>query len=273
MIEIGEAKWIKDQMCDLLKSLKITQVKMMNRPHKFCFLNHIPTDFEMVLPNKTIQNVKQNGNMIRMMLDYGRELVFFEDILFEYKAVENVTDKNQMVLYFNNEMVLEVKVKLYGFIQVGKTEELMDKDIYYKRALSVIDPLDEAFTYDYFIQEAKLNEPKHSIKQALATEQKIPGLGNGTLQDILFHARIRPDRKVETLKDFEKVALYESTRSTIQTIYNQKGRNNNHDLLGHPGEYDVIMRAQRGFCPVCQSNLNEKNYLGGKVIFCPHCQK
>lgn len=273
MIEIGEAKWIKDQMCELLKGLKIIRVSMLNRPHKFCFLNHPAHDFEMVLPNKTIQSVKQSGNMIRLLLDYGRELVFFEDLIFEYKVNESVTDKNQMVLYFDNEMALEIKVKLYGFIQVGKSDELMEKDIYYKRALSVIDPLDEAFTYEYFIQETHLNEPKHTVKMALATEQKIPGLGNGTLQDILFTAKVRPNRKVETLQDFEKIALYESTKLVIAQIYKQKGRNNSHDLLGKLGEYDVIMSKDRGFCPICQCNLNEKNYLGGKVIFCPHCQK
>lgn len=273
MIEIGEAKWIKDQMHDLLSGLKIIRVAMMNKPHKFCFLNHPAVDFEMVLPNKTIQSVKQSGNMIRLMLDYGRELVFFEDLIFEYKTLESVTDKNQMVIYFNNEMVLEIKVKLYGFIMVGRTEELLEKDVYFKRALEVNDPLDDKFTYDYFVRETKMNEPKHTVKMALATEQKIPGLGNGTLQDILFYAKVRPDRKVETLHDFEKQALYESTKKVIHSIYTQKGRNNQQDLLGHKGEYDVQMSSQRGFCPICQSNLNEKNYLGGKVIFCPHCQK
>lgn len=273
MIEIGEAKYIKDQMNELLSGLKIIRVTMMSKPHKFCFLNHPAVDFEMVLPNKTIQSVKQNGNMIRLILDYGRELVFFEDLIYEYKTVEHVSDKNQMVIYFNNEMALEIKVKLYGFIMVGRTEELLDKDIYFKRALEVIDPLDEAFSYEYFKKETKLDEPKHTVKMALATEQKIPGLGNGTLQDILFFAHVRPDRKVETLHDFEKKALYDSTKLVILKIYQQKGRNNNNDMLGHKGEYDIQMSSDRGFCPICQTNLNEKNYLGGKVIFCPHCQK
>jgi hypothetical protein len=32
---------------------------------------------------------------------------------------------------------------------------------------------------------------KLSLKALLATEQRIPGLGNGVLQDILFKARMR----------------------------------------------------------------------------------
>lgn len=273
MIEIGEAKWLKDEMTDLLSGLKIIKVSMMQKPHKFCFLNHPSIDFEMVLPNKTIQTVKQSGHMIRLMLNYDRELVFFEDFQFEYKTSENVTTQNQMVLYFDNEMALEVRVKLYGFIAVGKTDELQASDPYYQRALSVIDPLNPAFTYAYFSEQTRLNQPKHTVKMALATEQKVPGLGNGTLQDILFLAKIRPERKVETLHEDEKVALYEATKQVIQTIYQHHGRSSFVSMVGVKGQYDVIMNPKRGFCPICQTNLMVKNYLGGKVVYCPICQK
>lgn len=273
MIEIGEAKWLKDEMTDLLSGLKIIKVEMMHKPHKFCFLNHPSVDFEMVLPNKTIQTVRQSGHMIRLMLNYDRELVFFEDLIFDYKTSENVTKQTQMVLYFDNEMALEIRVKLYGFIAVGKTDELLESDPYYRRAISVIDPLSPEFSYDYFIKQTYLDQPKHTVKMALATEQKIPGLGNGTLQDILFLAKIRPERKVDTLHEFEKNALYEATKQVIQKIYLNHGRSSFVSMVGEKGQYDVWMNPKRGFCPNCQTNLIVKNYLGGKVVYCPHCQK
>lgn len=273
MIEIGEAKWLKDEMTDLLSGLKIIKVEMMHKPHKFCFLNHASHDFEMVLPDKTIQTVKQSGHMIRLVLNYDRELVFFEDFIFEYKTIENVSTQNQMVLYFDNEMALEIRVKLYGFIAVGKTDELLESDLYYRRALSVADPLTPQFSYDYFMEQTHLNEPKHTVKMALAAEQKIPGLGNGTLQDILFIAKLRPERKVESLHESEKVALYEATKQVIQSIYQKHGRSSFVSMLGEKGQYDVTMNPKRGFCPICQTNLIVKNYLGGKVVYCPHCQK
>ena len=52
--------------------------------------------------------------------------------------------------------------------------------------LDRIGALSDAFTLDYFkslIDEATL---KLSVKAFLATEQRIPGIGNGVCQDILF---------------------------------------------------------------------------------------
>jgi len=47
-----------------------------------------------------------------------------------------------------------------------------------------------------------------SIKFLLATEQRIPGLGNGVLQDILFKAKIHPKRKVADLSEKNKCELF-----------------------------------------------------------------
>jgi formamidopyrimidine-DNA glycosylase len=42
-----------------------------------------------------------------------------------------------------------------------------------------------------------------SAKAFLATEQRIPGLGNGVLQDILFTAGIHPKRKMAAISEEE----------------------------------------------------------------------
>lgn len=55
-------------------------------------------------------------------------------------------------------------------------------------------------------------EPKLSVKAVLATEQRIPGLGNGVLQDILFNAKINPKRKIGSLADFEKSSLLQAIK-------------------------------------------------------------
>ena len=45
---------------------------------------------------------------------------------------------------------------------------------------------------------------KLSLKALLATKQRIPGLGNGVLQDILFNAKMHPKRKVNRLSEDDK---------------------------------------------------------------------
>jgi formamidopyrimidine-DNA glycosylase len=46
-----------------------------------------------------------------------------------------------------------------------------------------------------------------SAKAFLATEQRIPGLGNGVAQDILFTAKIHSKRKMSTLSEKQLVAF------------------------------------------------------------------
>ena len=54
-----------------------------------------------------------------------------------------------------------------------------------------------------------------SAKAFLAAEQRIPGLGNGCLQDILFQAGIHPQRKVLTLSDCEQNVLWKQVRLSL----------------------------------------------------------
>lgn len=63
-----------------------------------------------------------------------------------------------------------------------------------------------------------------SLKAFLATEQRIPGLGNGLLQDILFHAKMHPKRKINTLSTEDKERLFKSVKEKISEMTEKGGR-------------------------------------------------
>ena len=65
---------------------------------------------------------------------------------------------------------------------------------YYLIAKQKHSPLSDAFSWNMFKGLAAENAAK-SAKAFLATEQSIPGLGNGVLQDILFNARVNPENQ------------------------------------------------------------------------------
>ena len=191
----------------------------------------------------------------------------------EYKSVNEEGQKHHLLIVFDNKMCLEFKVKLYGFILYGFEDDLKNTMPYYKIAVESIDPLSDAFTYDYFIKKTGIDLNKGTVKQAIATKQNIPGLGNGVLQDILFKANLSPKRKINTLTEDEKIKLYETIISLISEMSNKGGRNNVAHYHGETGGYEVLMSKERDSCPVCKTTLSKESYLGGKVIYCPHCQK
>ena len=75
----------------------------------------------------------------------------------------------------------------------------------------------------------------------LTTEQRIPGLGNGVLQDILFNAGIRPKRELSTFGDLEKDDLFHNLKTTLAEMTVGGGRDTEKDLFGNPGGYRTIL--------------------------------
>ncbi|MEZ7820866.1 MAG: endonuclease VIII, partial [Patescibacteria group bacterium] len=108
----------------------------------------------------------------------------------------------------------------------------------------------------------------------LATEQRIPGLGNGTLQDILFVSGINPQTKIKALSNEDLEKIYFIIKSTIKDISEKKGRDIEKDIYGNKGSYKTILsnKTYKQPCPKCKGDIIKKSYLGGTVYFCPNCQ-
>lgn len=114
-----------------------------------------------------------------------------------------------------------------------------------------------------------------SAKAFLATEQRIPGLGNGVLQDILWNAGINPKTKLEKLGDNEIDEMYKCVRSTLLDMAANGGRDTEKDLFGCPGGYKTILSSNTYGkpCPKCGSDIIREAYMGGNIYYCPECQK
>ena len=83
------------------------------------------------------------------------------------------------------------------------------------------------------------------MKAFLATEQRIPGFGNGVLHDTLFNARIHPKHKLESLSDKDMEALFTSIKTTLTAMRNGGGRDTERDLFGKPAGIRQFCRAKR----------------------------
>jgi formamidopyrimidine-DNA glycosylase len=113
------------------------------------------------------------------------------------------------------------------------------------------------------------------MKALLATEQRIPGLGNGVLQDILFNAGIHPKCKKSGLTDCNKDELFRSLKNTLRSMTDEGGRDTEKDFFGKNGGYKTILSKNtvNSPCPKCGEKILKEAYLGGAVYYCPVCQK
>jgi formamidopyrimidine-DNA glycosylase len=189
-----------------------------------------------------------------------------------YFDTEKLPEKHQLHVEFEDDSHLICSVQMYGGLWAFKKGQ--NENPYYLVAKEKVHPLSVEFSKDYFDKILSDNSDKLSLKAFLATEQRIPGLGNGVLQDILFNAGLHPKRKLKTLADREKGLLYDSIKSTIADMTFQGGRDTERDLFGCFGGYKTKLSKNTVDkpCDKCGTVIKKEAYMGGSIYYCGGCQ-
>jgi len=270
MIELADAMVYVNQLKSTLLGKTIETAEVMQSPHTFGWMNLPKAEFESKLLRRTIVGVHNAAASIVIELDTNDFVLLGEDVTIEWG--KTIPEKHQLLLTFTDHTNLVVRVKMYGFLMIGTVEELVKSSPYVASNLLRPNPTSPEYDQEYFLKNVLETQPKASLKQAIATKQAIPGIGNGLLQDILFLAKCSPKRKVNTLTEIEKNAIFSALQETIQAVFEKKGRNTMTYLFGEAGSYQELMRNPQKLCPICHTPLVEEAYLGGKVIYCGNCQ-
>lgn len=278
MIEAPEALFLSEQLRGLLRGREITDLIPSHDPHKFTFYCGNPDTYIDLLTGKTITDVYARGGLIIISLSAGVYLAFTDGINLRYlEPGDKLPKKFQFLMGFKDQSCLIASTRMYGGI-LAFTDEGSDLPIYqyYLAAHDKPQVMSDAFSEKYFLEliDAESHQKK-SAKAFLATDQTIPGLGNGVLQDILFNACIHPKTKIGELSRKQKTALFGSIKETLHRMYELKGRNTETDLFGTPGKYIPVLSSKTAGkpCPVCGETIRKEAYLGGSIYYCPHCQK
>ncbi|MFV0396204.1 MAG: endonuclease VIII [Coprobacillaceae bacterium] len=272
MIELPEAIVVANQMKRILVDKKIIHIIKGQSPHKFAFFNKDLPNYEDILMNRVIEDVEAHGGHIEIVLGEYR-LSLGEGVNIRYITHQSdLPNKHQLLLQFSDDTYVVVSIQMYGMIWLFKEGEF--DNFYHNVTKEKPSPLSEEFSKEYFMNMLQETPVKLSAKAFLATEQRIPGLGNGVLQDILFNSKIHPKRKISTLSTVEKDCLFESIKSTLSNMRDLGGRNTEKDFFGNIGKYPTVLsnKTVKEPCPVCQGELIKKSYLGGSIYYCPVCQ-
>lgn len=273
MIEIPESATISKQGINILVGKRIAKVVQATSPHKFTWYNGDPALYPDILVDREIELLRGHGAFVDILCDNNTTLSVGDGTnLKYYPAFEKHPAKHQLLIEFDDKSFIAFTISMYGAIYAYAGD--LDNS-YHKGSLNSVSPLDEAFGEQYFDSIFKNAKRDMSIKALLATEQRIPGLGNGVLQDILFNAGMHPKRKISTISDFERGDLFHSLKVTLHSMTDKGGRNTEKDFYGNFGGYGCILskNTYKEPCPNCGSNIVKEAYMGGTVYYCPYCQK
>jgi formamidopyrimidine-DNA glycosylase len=272
MLEIPESKTISVQVDNTLTDRKIVEIYTATSQHKFAFYCGDPAEYVKLLTGRQIKSAKGHGMFVDMHCDDDICITIGDGTNMRYYLpFEKRPKKYQLLIVFDDDSFVAFTVAMYGGIWAYRG--MLDNP-YYQGSLNSISPLDDTFDESYFENIFRNTTKDLSLKAFLATEQRIPGLGNGVLQDILFNAGIHPRRKKSTINDFQKSELFHSLKVTLEKMTNMGGRDTEKDLFGNIGGYKTILSKNtfKNPCPHCGDAIVKETYLGGAVYFCPTCQ-
>ena len=273
MLEIPEAKIIATQCQKAVVGKTISGAVANHSPHGFAFYSGDPTLYGDMLKGKTLRAAAAFGGRVELLAD-ELSLCLNDGVNLRYLLPEEKRPpKHQLLLEFSDGSALYGTVQMYGGLTCLPAGT--DTNFYDRVAREKPSPLTDEFSAAYFEKLLTDSTRKLSAKAFLATEQRIPGLGNGCLQDILWKAKIHPKRKMSTLAEGDMETLYVTVKTVLAEMTEKGGRDTEKDLFGKSGGYRTVMSKQNKemFCPACGSPIKRMAYLGGNVYVCEGCQK
>lgn len=194
-----------------------------------------------------------------------------------YAPGEKPPKRHQLYLSFDDGSALALCGSLGGAIYLFRVDE---------NGLAVDYPppdtpsvLSDGFSEEYFLElikntDFKKLKPAKTVKCFLATNNRIPGLDNSILHEILWEARVNPKSDMAALDVEEYRRLYAAIKKVFPAVIAAGGLDTGKDLFGNPGGY--MTKAGRNTlgkpCERCGASIVKEPHLGGAVYYCPKCQ-
>ena len=245
-IELPEAKILAEQMNKELrgKCIKSYHLQDYERLQKIGMMNKDTKSFDQLV-NRKIESVISRGNVIRVKLDNGMNLILGPEYggeIFYHTSDKTVSSKFHLKIDFTDDSALTVRLTSMGLINAVKDSEL-ERSYVYRRDFNpeVISPIDDKeFTLERFSKI--LADNNRALKSVLVGKDAVVvGLSNSAFQDIIYRAKLHPKRKTSELNEDERRALYDAIRFVLQERIRLNGKDQFHDLYGNQGGYVPAM--------------------------------
>ena len=275
MLELPEVLALAKQIRDELRGGRIVSINRGNAVHKWVWYNREFEENAKHLEGKTVAGAEGKGGWLFVSLHPGYVLACGDmgGRVQLHRSDATLPKRRHLQVTFEDGRILTVAIQGWGYVTLFKEDEVPK----HKAAGSIaLSPLDKAFTYACFkeILDSVSDQEKLVVKKLIISDPRFPGVGNGYLQDILFHAGIQHTRRVADTTGRERQKLYRSIQRVLREATEKGGKDEERDLFGQPGGYSRVLNAKaKGKpCPGCGTAIDKIQYLGGASYFCPKCQ-
>ncbi len=247
----------------VIDSIEIIQPKCLNLP---------PEEFRSSLAGAAIQAVSYHGKWI--MVDTSRGWLLLNlgmggEILLTSRR--QMPAKYRLVFDFIDGDCLAVNFWWFGYAYYAEKDGVNNIPMISKLGTNVLDLSAEVFDRLLLSQNKKTR-----IKALLLDQSKTAGIGNAYIHDILFLARLHPNRLVSSLSSQERSGLFKAIHDGLLPSLQKNGAFYETDLFGNKGGFtmeDVLIGYKEGSqCPHCGTAIIKIRTGSTSSFICPVCQ-
>jgi formamidopyrimidine-DNA glycosylase len=265
MAELPEIYKISQQMKAELVGKTISGIEV-GQPK--C-LNISPEAFTIALNGASIADVSYRGKWIFVDTNQGWLLLCLGmggEILLVNRTT--LPEKHRFIIDFSDYSCLAINFWWFGYVHYA--DQLKNHKMTANLGPNAIDLSPAGLS-------ALLNKRRGTLKKFLLDQDRIAGIGNFYIHDILFQARLHPLRLIQTLSSDEINALTVAIHERLQLSINKGGFFYEMDLYGQKGGFVmtdlVIGYKENQPCPVCSTTIQKIKTGSTHSFICPNCQK
>ncbi len=285
-MSLAECSVISNQLQQTVVGKKIANVIANQNPHTFVWFAMEPKyafcgDKELNDINAKQYGEYLIGQEIEKSVVYGgwnylyigKRILLFVIPARYYLKDEALPKRHQLLLTFEDGTSLAFCGSLGGPVFLFEK----DKDDYpidFKPS-SFPSVLSEDFSESFFMDFIKNTELRSLCAKAfLATKNRIPGIDNYILHEILWEAKVNPKSKMVNLSETDYKNMYYAIKKVFPEVIDADGLDTQKDLFGNMGKF--ITKASKNTlgkpCSHCGDLIVKESYLGGVIYYCPECQ-
>lgn len=271
MPELPEVETVVQYIKPFVEGKIIQQIYPQNNYDKV-LETHTPNLFNFNTKNKSINNIWRRGKYIVFDLSSGHLLIHLrmtgrvlttlgeDDRPKHLTAKINFTDGTS--LYFKD-------YRKFGRLYYYPSLDILNKKL-------GIEPLSAEFTGDWLY--IKLHSTKRQLKPLLLDQSFIAGLGNIYVDEVLWVAKLHPQKISSTVSRHKSNDLHKAVKVLLQAAIDNQGTTiiNFYFGEGKSGNFREQLQVfdrQNKDCTRCGTIINKIQVAQRGTHICPKCQR
>ena len=277
MPELPEVETVTRALSKIVNRSKIKSVEIYRTDLRW----EVPDDLKEILENDIFQKPFRRGKYILIPTTKGNILLIHLGMSGQIKIKESTPtllkhDHVRILIENKNNNIFSITYndpRRFGYIDYLNKLDL--KKHFLLKNLGV-EPLSEDLTKNYLYKIFK--KKTTNIKNALLDQKVIAGIGNIYASEILFRAKIRPHRNVNSLKPKDLELIINSTKEILKKSIKKGGTTiKNHKQpdgkLGYFKQDLAVYGKQNKKCKDCNNVIEVSMISNRSTFFCNYCQK